>query len=52
MKPKRGRPFMPPALRFKRVLITLDPEAYSLSRKVGNLSAWVAEQLRKLKSPL
>jgi hypothetical protein len=46
-KPRRGRPALPADERFKRVLITLDPESWARSRKLGNLSAWVCEQLRK-----
>lgn len=46
-KPKRGRPALPAAERARRVLITLDPESYTRSRKIGNLSAWICAQLRK-----
>jgi len=45
-KPKRGRPPLPAGERAKRVLITLDPESYARSRRIGNLSAWICEQLR------
>jgi hypothetical protein len=45
-KPKRGRPPLPASERFKRVLITLDPESYAHWRKLRNRSAWVREQLR------
>jgi len=46
-KPKRGRPPLPVSELAKRVLITLDPESYARSRRIGNLSAWVCEQLKK-----
>ena len=49
-KPKRGRPPLPTGEKFKRVLITLDPESWARSRKIGNLSAWICEQLRKSSS--
>ena len=47
-KRKPGRPTKPASQRVRRVLVSLDPESWAISRKLGNLSAWVREQLRKL----